>query len=56
MIREAPEVPKTILTIIIFLGCPPYIDDMTLLLKVSYNLATKYEEINLEMVWKLPAG
>lgn len=56
MIREAPEEPKTILTIIIFLGCPPHIGDKILLLKVSYNLAAKYEEINLELVWKLPPG
>lgn len=57
LVREAPKVPKTPLTLAIPLGCPPELNDKTLLLKTSHHtLTARYREMELEQSWKLHPG
>lgn len=49
-----PSVPKIAQAIAATGGCPPDLDDKTLLLKIPYALVTEHTEIKLKLSCDLP--
>lgn len=53
LVRETPEVPRTMQAIATALGYPPSLHGETLLLEMPHTLVLGHKEINLKLIRKL---